>query len=218
MDMLETIVYRRSIRSYKDIPIPRGILSDILTAGQHAPLAGNSQNLRFVVIDDEPLKKKIATACYAQNWMVTAPIFIVICSDVVKIEQLYPSNGQNFGTQNASAAAQNMILLAESQGVSSCWVADFKVKTVKDLLHIPDTYTPRIIIPFGYANEHVPKPAKADLYALTFLNGFGGPYAFSDTDWLFNDFSTSLQKKGSRAWDSFKNTLAVIKDSFKKKK
>lgn len=212
MDVRDAIVTRRSIRKFKDVPIPRGILSDILIAGQLAPISGNSQSNRFILIDDEDAKAKVADACFAQHWMTTAPVFIVVCSDIDRIEKLYPGRGKSsYSYQNASAAAQNMIIMASGEGLASCWVADFNERQLKDVLNIPDTYMPVVVIPFGYANEKVPMPAKADLLALTYLNRFGN--RFSDVDWVFKDYAASLTKTGKRSGNSIKKSFSVIKES-----
>jgi nitroreductase/NAD-dependent dihydropyrimidine dehydrogenase PreA subunit len=41
---------RRSVRSYRDEPVPKGILEQILGAGRYAPTGSNSQNVHYMVL------------------------------------------------------------------------------------------------------------------------------------------------------------------------
>ncbi|PKL51946.1 MAG: hypothetical protein CVV37_03790 [Nitrospira bacterium HGW-Nitrospira-1] len=56
--VLESILKRRSVRSYEPKPIPKNILETIIEAGNQVPSAMNSQPWRFVVIEDKATKKK----------------------------------------------------------------------------------------------------------------------------------------------------------------
>lgn len=54
----ETALSRRSVRHYKDRPVSRTVMEDILDLAHHSPTASNEQNVGFVVVTD----KKILTA------------------------------------------------------------------------------------------------------------------------------------------------------------
>lgn len=47
---METILHRRSIRSFLEKPIPKPVLEEIVLAGQYAPSAMNRQNWHFTVL------------------------------------------------------------------------------------------------------------------------------------------------------------------------
>ncbi|MEW6442875.1 MAG: nitroreductase family protein [bacterium] len=53
------ILTRRSIRLYKDKPVPREMIHRILEAGRFAPSAGNCQPWKFVVITDQKLIREL---------------------------------------------------------------------------------------------------------------------------------------------------------------
>lgn len=50
-----TIIDRRSVRVYRDKPVPEYLVKRILEAGRYAPSAGNCQSWKFVVIQDQKL-------------------------------------------------------------------------------------------------------------------------------------------------------------------
>jgi nitroreductase len=48
----DAITHRRSVRVFKDDPIPEGVLDDLITAAKSAPSGSNWQNQRYLVVTD----------------------------------------------------------------------------------------------------------------------------------------------------------------------
>lgn len=65
--MGQLIRARRSIRLYKDEPVAREVLSDLLNLAAHAPTARNSQHLGWLVINDRCEVRRLAGL--AIDWM-----------------------------------------------------------------------------------------------------------------------------------------------------
>lgn len=57
MNVLEAIKTRRSIRGYKQDPVPKEVIREILAIASRAPSAMNTQPWEFVVVAGEPLRK-----------------------------------------------------------------------------------------------------------------------------------------------------------------
>ena len=53
MDVIKAIETRRSVRKYKQNPIPQADLKKILESGRLAPSAGNKQPWGFVVVQNK---------------------------------------------------------------------------------------------------------------------------------------------------------------------
>jgi nitroreductase len=62
MDLFDAIQGRKSIRRFKQSPVPDEDIKKILDAGRHAPSASNTQPWRFAVIRDRALLAKMADA------------------------------------------------------------------------------------------------------------------------------------------------------------
>jgi len=62
MDLFDTIQSRRSIRRFKQDPVPDEDIKKILEAGKLAPSASNAQPWSFIVIKDKALLRKMADA------------------------------------------------------------------------------------------------------------------------------------------------------------
>jgi nitroreductase len=56
------VFYRRSVRNYKDKPVPETLIRRVLEAGRFAPSAGNCQPWKFIVVTDRALMNKIDEA------------------------------------------------------------------------------------------------------------------------------------------------------------
>jgi len=208
---MDAILKRRSVRKYNDIPIPKDVLVDVLISAQFAPHSGNSHTCRLVVIDEESVKDSVSDACFHQTWMKSAPIFIVIASNLERMEKLYGKRGvEVYSNQNSAAIAENMAICAMSHNVATCWVSAFNEKMVAQVLDIPDNFVPQIVMTFGYSSEIVPTPVKQDLTALTYLNKFEGGGRFNNIDFLFKDYSDVLRRHLRRAAKTTKSTGTFI--------
>lgn len=55
----KAIFERRSVRNFKDTPVPESLIQRVLEAGRFAPSAGNCQPWKFIVITNKALLKEI---------------------------------------------------------------------------------------------------------------------------------------------------------------
>jgi nitroreductase len=142
---LETIAARRSIRRFKDEPIPDKALQAILTAATQAPSGKNRQPWRFVVVSGEKraemvrvMRKGIAkmkaqgedlgSAEWTATVMEQAPVTVFVFNPHGMAPWLAHSIDQMFqalvDTQSIGAAIQNMALAAQDLGLGSLWICD----------------------------------------------------------------------------------------------
>lgn len=66
MDLFDAIAGRKSIRRFKETPVPDKDIREILEAGRLAPSANNTQPWSFLVIKDKGTVKKMAEAVRQQ--------------------------------------------------------------------------------------------------------------------------------------------------------
>ena len=60
MQFQDVLRKRRMVRNFTDEPIPDDVIERIIEAGQHAPSAGFSQGVVYVVVTDEETRREIA--------------------------------------------------------------------------------------------------------------------------------------------------------------
>jgi nitroreductase len=107
MDTFLVVASKRDQRRYADRDIPEEVQRKILEAGRIAGSAVNKQPRRFVVIDDVELRAQVGETVYAGDNVRGARFVVAI---VV-------SGNPGF---DAGRAAQNMMLAAWNEGVTSC--------------------------------------------------------------------------------------------------
>ena len=59
-EVIKALVERRSVRSYKDTPIPNEILDEILKAGTYAPTGRNRQAPIIIAVTDKALRDRLS--------------------------------------------------------------------------------------------------------------------------------------------------------------
>ena len=145
MSKIDRIITRRSIRRYEKKEIPEDVLNQILEAGRNAPSAANMQPIRFIILKDHEIKKKLSTIF--SRFLKEAPVAIVGCADVKA-----RLTGR-WAVVDATIAMQNMVIAAWNLGVGSCWIGAFNEKKVKEKLKIPDKWKVVALITLGYPAE-----------------------------------------------------------------
>ncbi|MEM5794455.1 MAG: nitroreductase family protein [Candidatus Aenigmatarchaeota archaeon] len=177
MNVFEAIFGRRSVRSFKKEEIDDRLIGLMLYCATQAPSAGNTQDWVFIVVKNEEIKRKLAKAALDQDFIIEAPVVVVVCSDLKKISLRYEERGERlYSIQDVAAATQNMLLAAYALGLSSCWVGAFDEEEVKFILELPEHIRPLAIIPVGYSEEKPEAPPRIPFENLTYLDRFGGKY------------------------------------------
>jgi len=140
MDTFDAIKKRRSIRKYLDIPVEWYKITKILEAGKQAPSSGNLQTWRFIVVTDKKIRRELAEASLQQYWMESAPVHIIVCSEVGIAKQFYGLRGERFySIQNSAAAIQNILLAAYSLNLSELrQLRTEKREQIKDTIETRD--------------------------------------------------------------------------------
>ncbi len=175
--VLDVIKSRRSVRKYRSRQVPEDLLETVLDAARYAPSAGNRQPWEFVVVRDGNIKKMLVEACFNQDWMLQAPVFIVACINMKIASATYGERGVRlYCIQSVAAAIQNMLLAAESLGLSTCWVGAFSEDRVSMILECPPYVRPCAIITLGYGKERPEMPIRAPLKDIVHREKFGVPW------------------------------------------
>jgi nitroreductase len=152
MEYYDVIKKRKSIRKYRNDPIPDDVLNRILDAGRIAPSAKNYQPWHFVVIRDPDMKKRVAEACRNQFFIADAGVIICGCA-LEKIAWGRMGQYMPSWTHDLTIALDHMILAATNEGLGTCWIGAFDEKMVKDVLGIPEDVRVVALTPVGYPAE-----------------------------------------------------------------
>lgn len=105
MDARLAVSSKRDQRRYDEKPVPPDLAERILDAGRMAGSSANRQARRFVVVESDEARSRLAQAIYVPSNILTAPLVIAVLG----------KSGFDLGR-----AAQNMMLVAWNEGVTSC--------------------------------------------------------------------------------------------------
>ena len=160
MDLFEAIRTYRSCRQYLSKPVPSDKLKAILGAARLAPSQGNFQPWRFVVVQDDELKRRLAQACVRGRLVGEAPVVVVAFS----VEEDVPVTIGGYISAyplDVAVAIGHLQLAATAEGLGSIWMVDFHEDKVRAVLGVPEGIHPIAIIPIGYPADSNGAP-KAD--------------------------------------------------------
>lgn len=152
METIKTIMTRRSIRSFKDLPVTDEQLNILLKAAMNAPSAGDGRPWHFVVTTDRAQLDALADEVDEGNELFKqAQAAVLICLDR-SLEGF-----QGFGEQDCSCAAQNLQLVAHDLELGTVWIAVINVPPrtagCRKVLGVPDEQVPFALFPLGIPDE-----------------------------------------------------------------
>jgi nitroreductase len=160
LDVWEAIQGRRSVRSFKTDPVAEDLIRKlILEAGIWAPTGGNAQTWRFVVVTDPGLVHRIKMV--APGILGNPPAVIVICQDLEEAERKGGKQGLNVLTlMDTALAAQNIMLVAYERGLGTCAIASFHAGAVHQILRLPQSIVPQLLVSLGYPHMKAGAPKR----------------------------------------------------------
>ena len=171
MEFYDLMRKRRMVRAFRPDPIPEDSLARILGAAQRAPSAGHSQGQRYIVIQDEERKAKIAANCNEQDYVSVgfdhfisgAPTLIIPCTN----EQIYRRryrekdkllpDGSEFvwpvpyWYMDIGCSVMMILLAVVEEGLAAGFACFGDNQALRELLGIPEEVEPMGAIPIGYA-------------------------------------------------------------------
>ena len=151
----EIALKRRSIRRFRNIPIPYEILEKCVNAARLAPSAGNRQPLEYIIVDDEQLLPRIFDMLRWARYIAPAgdppPGHRPTAYIVVLIKK--GAGYKNLEDFDAGLAVENMILVALEEGIGSCCIASINIDGLRELLSIPEDYIISLVLALGYPDE-----------------------------------------------------------------
>ncbi len=185
----EVVAGRRSIRAFKDTPVPRNALESALTYATLAPSAHNRQPWRFVVItkkeqkislansmggrlkrerhqdgDDQKVIEKDADQSFTRLTQAGA---IILLSLTMEDMDSYPDAPRNLherhmAIQSVAMAGQNLLLGLEAEGLGACWMCAplFAPEEVAACFDLPPAWEPQGLIIVGYPLKPAPKKSR----------------------------------------------------------
>lgn len=190
--LLQTILKRRSMRSFTSQEIPEDVFAAILEAGRLAPSTVNLQSWSFAVFDSDLWRQTFnASIPFRANRAVIVIADTYRTRQVLDVFPYSPMVEYTIAVMNASLAAMNMNIAAEALGVSSVMLSEtgrsglLDVKYLKEKLALPEGTIPLMTIVFGLPRgPYPPMPPKLPGDQIMFSDQYRQPDREVLQSWL----------------------------------
>ena len=164
MDAMQAMLTRRSVRKYKDIPVPQDVMDKIIEAGTYAASAKNRQPWLILAVTNKELIERLSYMnCSFMNAdrATYDPFFGAPALLIVLAQKDVPTRAYD-----GSLVMGNLMLAAHAMGLGSCWVnrayEEFETEEGKQILRdlgIEGEYEGVGHVTLGYADGPIREAA-----------------------------------------------------------
>ena len=167
-DLLKTIISRSSVRKFSDKPIPKELLTILLTAAQSAPSKSNLQQYSILIMQDETIKMKVADLIGNTKWALSAPVFLLFLADIRRNINITNNKGYDHKNNNvdtfmnavidSALSMQSLICAAEASGLGICPISMIRniIDEIKKICQLPKGVFPIAGLALGWPDEKAP--------------------------------------------------------------
>lgn len=180
---LDTLLSHRSVRAYVPDPLPNGTLETLIAAAQSASTSSNLQTWSVVAVTDTDRKAQLSHFAGNQSYIRQCPLFLVWLADLARLhyvaaQRSLPDAGLDYlemfvtAIVDASLAAQNAVVAAESMGLGTVYIGAIRNRPeeVTALLKLPSQVFAVFGLCVGYPDPAQPPVIKPRLPQTTVLH------------------------------------------------
>ena len=194
--VLKAISERRSIRAFQDRDVEPAVVHTILQAATWAPSANNEQPWKFIVVRNKTIKQQVCDSVMARMaayyeslgipaermkayWesVFAAPVHVFAFSDpsAVEWDSGWVDIQATWNLEGVSAACQNMLLAAHTQGLGSLWfgLSLAAEQQIKQVLQVPEAVKLVTTIALGYPAQEPLPPVRKPVSEVTYSETWG---------------------------------------------
>jgi coenzyme F420-0:L-glutamate ligase / coenzyme F420-1:gamma-L-glutamate ligase len=187
---------RRSIRHFKNEPVPLSTVERILETATFAPSAHDKQPWRFVVISSPEAKEllaKIVTDKFRLDMSQAgadsetiqarvdrtirrtdaAPIIVLLCRDTLRMDEQVDEAGRaaekRMGEQSVALAGLQLLLAAHAEGLGGTWICWplYAAQEICQAFDLPTEWEPQGMVFLGFPAEQPATPARSAVAEIT---------------------------------------------------
>ena len=178
---------RRSVRRFDGRAVPHELVERILETATYAPNAHNRQPWRFVVLETDAARQKLAHAmaedfreallsegltpeeaeaqvARSRERIIQAPLGVLLCVDFSVMDQ-YPDKRRREGEmtmamQSVALGGGQLLLAAHAEGLGGVWICAplFVPQVVQQALELPSSWQAQGLVLLGYpAQQPAPR-------------------------------------------------------------
>ncbi len=218
-----------SIRKYKDKQLEREMVEILVDCAQMASTSSHYQSYTMIEVQKKEGREALFAASGGQAWVLSAPLVMLFCGDLKRADKYFQGIDKRvlgntecytFATIDASLAAQNMLIAAESLGLGGVFVGGIRndVESVARAFKLPPLVFPLFALCIGWPDDapgikpRLPKEVvrKFDFYDETKDDGIVGTYNQAISEYY--DKRTGGEKKDD--WSQHSGCLMMAKTRY----
>lgn len=176
--VIETILNHRSIRKFEERALSQEQIETIVECAQAASTSSYIQAYSIIGIKKPEMKRRLAEIAGNQAYVESNGHLFIFCADLHRHEVIAELEDQDLTTSlqstekfmvgviDATLAAQNAVLAAESMGLGACYIGGIRndLEAVCELLHIPNRVIPLFAVIVGYPQQQPDKKPRLPLH------------------------------------------------------
>ncbi|WP_102347250.1 oxygen-insensitive NADPH nitroreductase [Bacillus sp. Marseille-P3661] len=155
-----------SIRKYKNEKITDETLKELLYTAQHAATSHFVQAYSVIHVTDQDKKEKIAKLSKNEPQILSAPVLLLFCADMKRLEYACKKQGttidhdtaENFIVACVDTAlfAQNFVVAAEASGYGICYIGGVRnaPEEISNVVELPDKTFPLFGMTVGVPDDN----------------------------------------------------------------
>lgn len=165
----------KSIRKFKNQYIEEEKIKEIIECAQSASTSSFIQAYSIIRVEDKNKRKSIAALAGNQVYVEECPLFLVFCGDLNRHKIACEMNEKTMeegytesfilATVDATLAAQNALIAAESLGLGGVYIGGIRNNPleVSNILNLPSNVYPVFGMCLGYPDDNPDKKQRLPL-------------------------------------------------------
>ena len=161
MDVYEAALKRRSIRLFRETPVPYEMLEKCVDTARLAPSVLNQQVLEFLVIDDAVKLQRIYQCTVMVGGYSSGIVRVGFEQQpkayiITLMNKTWASNvggSRRASPYDVGMANESMMLFAVSEGLATCPILSYNAPKLREILELPEQYEIAMVLAMGYPGE-----------------------------------------------------------------
>lgn len=167
---------RRTVRDFKDKPVPKTVIEHIILTASTAPSGAHKQPWTFCVVSDAAIKKQIRTAAekeefesyngrmpeewlndlrplqtdWRKEFLETAPYLIIVFKRSYEVEEDGHKHPNYYVTESCGIACGFLLAAIHHAGLAALTHTPSPMNFLTEVLNRPSNEKPFLLIPVGY--------------------------------------------------------------------
>jgi FMN reductase (NADPH) len=213
---IETLLNHRSIRNFKDEPLTNEQINYIVQSAQFASTSSFIQAYTIMGIKNPETKAKLAQLAGNQPYVEKNGHFFIFCADLHRHTVAAEMEGKQVTSAlettekfmvaaiDASLAAQNAAIAAESMKLGICYIGGIRndIEKVSDLLELPEYVVPLFGLAIGVPDTSTDQKPRLPMSNVYFEETYPSDKEVEKGLHIYNDIISDYYNKrtgGERA-------------------